>query len=119
MEEHGIGRPSTYAPTIATITDRGYVERDENKRLAPTAIAFAVNDLLVEHFANIVDKEFTADMEQKFDDIAEGKEKWREVIEGFYTPFHANLENGQGRGQKELMEEKTDKVCEKCGTQWL
>ena len=55
-------------------------------------------------------------MEQKFDDIAEGKEKWREVIEGFYTPFHANLENGQGRGQKELMEEKTDKVCEKCGT---
>ena len=57
MEEHGIGRPSTYAPTIATITDRGYVERDENKRLAPTAIAFAVNDLLVEHFANIVDKD--------------------------------------------------------------
>ncbi|MEK7094903.1 MAG: type I DNA topoisomerase [Patescibacteria group bacterium] len=116
MEEHGIGRPSTYAPTIATITDRGYVERDENKRLAPTAIAFAVNDLLVEHFANIVDKEFTADMEQKFDDIAEGKEKWREVIEGFYTPFHANLEKmDKVVDKKELMEEKTDKVCEKCG----
>ena len=66
MEEHGIGRPSTYAPTISTIVDRGYVERDEGKRLKPTDIACTVNDLLVEHFANIVDKEFTARMEQQW-----------------------------------------------------
>ncbi|MBI2476965.1 type I DNA topoisomerase, partial [Candidatus Uhrbacteria bacterium] len=67
LEEHGIGRPSTYAPTISTILDRGYVERDEQKRLAPTDIAFTVNDLLVEHFPNIVDAAFTARMESELD----------------------------------------------------
>lgn len=91
LEEHGIGRPSTYAPTINTIETRGYVERDDGKKLAPTDIAFIVNDLLTEHFAQIVDIDFTAKMEQQFDHIAEGKEKWQEMIEEFYHPFHDNL----------------------------
>ncbi|MFH1789850.1 MAG: type I DNA topoisomerase [bacterium] len=115
LEEHGIGRPSTYAPTIHTIEERKYVERDDNKRLKPTDIAYVVNDLLVEHFQKIVDLEFTADMEQNFDDIAEGKKEWREVIKEFYEPFKENLDKKDKElSKKELTEEKTDEVCEKC-----
>ncbi|PIR47589.1 DNA topoisomerase I [Candidatus Uhrbacteria bacterium CG10_big_fil_rev_8_21_14_0_10_50_16] len=115
LEEHGIGRPSTFAPTISTIIDRGYVERDEAKRLAPTDIAYTVNDLLVEHFPHIVDKDFTADMEQKFDDIEEGKTAWVPVIDAFYKPFHKTLiEKDKSLDKKELTEETTDEVCDKC-----
>ncbi len=115
LEEHGIGRPSTYAPTISTIIDRNYVERDDNKRLAPTDIAYTVNDLLVEHFTHIVDKDFTAEMEQKFDDIEEGKTEWVPVIDAFYKPFHKNLEEKEDVvDKKELTEEKTDEICDKC-----
>ncbi len=92
LEEHGIGRPSTYAPTIGTIVDRGYIDRDENRKLFPLDIAFIVNDLLVEHFENIVNFEFTATMEKTLDEIAEGKVEWRPMLEGFYGPFHENLE---------------------------
>lgn len=92
LEEHGIGRPSTYAPTISTIIDRGYVERDDNKKLSPTDIAMIVSDLLVEHFQNIVDYEFTAELEQTLDNIAEGKVEWVPMLEGFYKPFNKNLE---------------------------
>jgi len=91
MEEFGIGRPSTYAPTIATIEDRHYVERDDNKKLKPTDIAFVVNDLLVEHFPQIVDYQFTAQMEGNLDEIAEGTKDWKPIIATFYEPFHANL----------------------------
>ncbi len=91
MEEYGIGRPSTYAPTIATIEDRGYVERDEDKRLAPLPIAGTVTDLLVEHFPTIVDYQFTAQMEEDLDSIAEGKNKWQPIIHAFYTPFHETI----------------------------
>lgn len=91
LEEHGIGRPSTYAPTLNTIEARGYIERDEQKKLAPTDIAFIVTDLLTEHFSHIVDYDFTAEMEQKFDHIAEGDIGWQEAIEKFYTPFAKNL----------------------------
>jgi len=91
MEEKGIGRPSTYAPTIATIIARGYVERDE-RRLKPTDIAFIVNDLLVEHFPDIVDYNFTAKMEDNLDEIAEGHLKWQPVIAEFYGPFAERLE---------------------------
>lgn len=117
LEKHGIGRPSTYAPTIATIEARNYVERDENKKLKPTDIAFVVNDLLVAHFPNIVDFEFTAKMENDLDGIAEGKEKWQPVIKGFYDPFHDNLETKQKELKKEeiMPEEKSEEVCEKCG----
>ncbi len=92
LEEFGIGRPSTYAPTISTIIDRGYVERDDNKKLAPTDIALIVNDVLVGHFPQIVDYEFTATMENTLDEIAEGKVEWVSTLEAFYGPFHKNLE---------------------------
>lgn len=114
LEEHGIGRPSTFAPTLATIEDRGYVERDDKKRLAPKEIAYTVIDLLVEHFHHIVDFEFTAEMEEKFDAIARGEEEWRPVIANFYNPFKENLDKKDAELKK--TEEKTDEVCEKCGS---
>lgn len=92
LEEFGIGRPSTYAPTISTIIDRGYVERDDNKKLFPTDIAMIVTDLLVKHFTNIVDYEFTAKMEKDLDDVAEGEIEWVPMLKQFYAPFHENLE---------------------------
>jgi len=91
LEQHGIGRPSTYAPTIATIEDRGYVERDPNKKLAPREVAFLVNDLLVAHFPKIVDLEFTAKMEDEFDEVAHGQKQWQPLIADFYGPFKENL----------------------------
>jgi len=103
MEEYGIGRPSTYAPTISTIEARGYVERDENKRLMPLDIAIIVNDLLVAHFSDIVDYEFTAQMESNLDEIAEGKKDWQPIISTFYHPFHENLE----KKTEELSKEDT------------
>ncbi len=92
LEEHGIGRPSTYAPTITTIIDRGYVERDDNKKLAPTDVAMIVSDLLVKHFPSVIDYDFTAKMEGTLDDIAEGKAQWIPALRAFYDPFHKNLE---------------------------
>lgn len=116
LEEHDIGRPSTYAPTISTIIDRSYVERIENRRLKPTDIAFIVNDLLVEHFPNIVDYAFTAKMENELDEIAEGKTAWIPVIRNFYKPFHATLvEKDKTLDKQKITEEATDIVCDKCG----
>ena len=116
LEEHGIGRPSTYAPTIATITERGYVERIENRRLKPTDIAFAVTDLLVAHFPQIVDTEFTAKMEAEFDTIAEGGKEWEPVIDAFYKPYAENLAAKEKEIIKKVVEDvPTDMVCEKCG----
>lgn len=86
LEEEGIGRPSTYAPTISTVQQRGYI-RKEGKQLIPEAIAFTVTDLLHEHFTDIVNLQFTAKMEEKLDDIAEGKEEWVPFIRSFYDPF--------------------------------
>ncbi len=116
LEQYGIGRPSTYAPTISTIEARNYVQREENKRLKPTEIAFTVIDLLTNHFKNIVDYEFTAQMETNLDEIAEGKHKWHETIDNFYKPFHSNLEvKYKEVNKKDIMpEEKTDEVCDKC-----
>ncbi len=116
MEEFGIGRPSTYAPTIATIEDRRYVERDEHKRLKPSDLAFMVNDLLVEHFGNIVDYQFTAQMEGNLDEIAEGTKDWQPIIATFYGPFHETIEKKTAELRKEdIAQEKTDEVCPKCG----
>lgn len=116
LEEHGIGRPSTYAPTIATIEDRGYVERDDKKKLFPKEIAYLVNDLLVAHFPNIVDFQFTAQMENNLDLVAEGEKEWQPVISDFYEPFKENLTiKDKELSKKELTEEKTDEVCDKCG----
>ncbi|MEK7680656.1 MAG: type I DNA topoisomerase, partial [Patescibacteria group bacterium] len=115
LEAHGIGRPSTYAPTIATIEDRGYVERDNNKKLKPKDIAFLVNDLLVEHFPHVVDLQFTAEMEDSLDEIAHGKKEWQPVIADFWGPFKENLDKKEKEiSKKELTEEKTDEKCNKC-----
>ncbi len=115
LEEHGIGRPSTYAPTIATIEDRGYVKRDERKKLEPEEIAYLVNDLLVEHFPQVVDYEFTAQMEERLDDIAAGDKNWQPVMADFYGPFKENLDKKDKElSKKELTEEATDEVCDKC-----
>ena len=115
LEEYGIGRPSTYAPTISTIQERGYVEK-EDKRLKPTDMAFLVNDLLVAHFPKIVDYQFTAHLEDDLDEIAEGKIKWQPVLHEFWGPFKKNLEKKDKElNKKELTETKSDEVCEKCG----
>jgi len=100
LEEHGIGRPSTYAPTIATIENRNYVERYQ-KKLKPTDIAFIVIDLLVEHFSDIVDYDFTAKLEGNLDEIAIGTKDWKPIISTFYHPFHENLEKKKDTITKE------------------
>jgi DNA topoisomerase-1 len=115
LEEYGIGRPSTYAPTIATIIDRNYVEK-EDRRLKPTELAMLVNDVLVEHFPTIVDYQFTAKMEDNLDAIALGEKDWGPIIATFYEPFKANLEvKMEEVSKKELTETATDQICEKCG----
>lgn len=116
LEEYGIGRPSTYAPTIATIQDRGYVEK-EAKALKPTEMGILVNDILVEHFKDIVDYDFTAEMEADLDKVEDGKKDWQPLIKSFYTPFIKNLESkSKELTKKELTEEATDEKCEKCGS---
>lgn len=115
LEELGIGRPSTYAPTMATIQDRNYVEKDEQKRLKPTEVGLIVNDLLVEHFPEIVDLQFTAKMEEELDEIAEGKREWQPVIREFYEPFAKHLAEKYEVVEKRTPEEATDQICEKCG----
>ena len=115
LEELGIGRPSTYAPTISTIEERGYIEKIDRK-LLPKDIAFLVNDLLVKHFPQIVDFKFTAKMEDELDEIANGKIKWVPVIENFYQPFKENLDQKYDEVKKsDLVNEASDEVCEKCG----
>ena len=111
LEEKGIGRPSTYAPTVATIQDRGYVERD-GRLLRPTDLGFLVNDLLVEHFPDFVDEGFTAEMETELDEIASGERPWQPVVEQFYRPLEHALE-----AAKEVapQREVTDQKCDKCG----
>jgi DNA topoisomerase-1 len=116
LEEHGIGRPSTYAPIISTIQERGYVEKDREKRLLPTMLGFTVNDLLVEHFPQIVDISFTATMESELDDIAQGTREWTSVIREFWIPFeahlHTKLQTVERARPKEI---PTDETCERCG----
>ncbi len=118
LEKYGIGRPSTYAPTINTIIVRNYVNRDEHKKLFPTDIALVVNDLLVAHFPKVVDYKFTAKMEDDLDAIAEGKKEWQPVIGDFYGEFHQNLqEKYQEINKKDLMPEETSQeICDKCGS---
>ena len=116
LEEHGIGRPSTYAPTMATIQARRYVLKDEQKRLKPTDIGILVNDILVENFRRVVDIEFTARMEEDLDDIADGKKKWQPIIKEFWEPFKKNLDKkSEELNKKEITMEKTDIKCPECG----
>lgn len=116
LEEKGIGRPSTYSPTITTILERRYIEK-EKKQLIPTELGKVVNKLLVENFAGIVNEEFTAEMEDKFDKIAIGKKEWKKVIEEFYEPFEKDLEKANKELEHvELVEEVSDIPCENCGS---
>ncbi|QXM06157.1 type I DNA topoisomerase [Crassaminicella indica] len=115
LEEKNIGRPSTYAPIISTIISRGYVER-ENKSLKPTELGVIVNDLLEEYFKDIVDKHFTAELEEKLDKIEENQLEWIQVIDDFYKPFSKTLKHAEEEIKKiELVEEETDEICEVCG----
>ena len=115
LEEHGIGRPSTYAPIISTILDRGYVEKNEQRKFTPTEIGFLVNDLLVENFPEIVDVNFTAQMENNLDKVATGEKEWVPVLRDFYKPFEENLSKKYQEVEKKKLEEPTDKKCPKCG----
>ncbi|MEK7197960.1 MAG: type I DNA topoisomerase, partial [Patescibacteria group bacterium] len=120
LEEHGIGRPSTYAPTIATIQTRLYVIKDDQKRLKPTDIGTLVNNLLVEHFPKIVDIGFTAKMEEDLDDIASGKKEWQPIIKEFWEPFKENLDKKTLELSKnEIAIEKTELKCPECGKELL
>ncbi len=116
LEEYGIGRPSTYAPTISTILERNYIEKTDRK-LIPTALGFAVNDFLIANFPGILDYKFTAGMEDSLDAIANGEKKWVPVIRDFYDPFVKLLENVAETAQRVKVEtETTDEVCPKCGS---
>jgi len=120
LEENGIGRPSTYAPIIATIQERNYIEKDENRAFRPTEIGTVVNDLLVNHFPEIVDIGFTAKMEEDLDEIAKGKKKWTPIIKEFYQPFEENLKKKyQEVSKKDITEKPTEKTCPKCSAPLL
>ena len=114
LEEMGIGRPSTYAPTLSTIQDRMYVEKEE-KRFKPTELGIAVNDFLVKNFPNIVDYEFTANMEYGLDEVANGEKKWQPLLADFYTPFEKQLADVTQTAERVKIEtEKTGEKCPKC-----
>jgi DNA topoisomerase-1 len=117
LEKYGIGRPSTYAPILTTIQERNYVKKDEKKRFYPTPLGFAVNDLLVKHFPEIVDINFTAKMEDDLDKIANGEKDWVKTLREFYLPFKANLDKKYKEIKGAGILEKTDKKCPKCGAQ--
>ena len=115
LEEKGIGRPSTYAPTISTILARGYVMR-EKKQLYPTELGVMITDVMKEYFSDIVDITFTAGMEQQLDEVEEGDLDWRKVLEEFYGPFEKTLKNAEEHIEKiEIKDEESDVVCDKCG----
>ncbi len=115
FEENGIGRPSTYAPTITTIISRGYVARSK-KQLVPTELGMITNDILKSNFNDIVDVEFTAGMEEELDEVAEGHVRWNKVLEDFYPDFEKNLENAKKAVEKiKIKDEESDVICDKCG----
>ena len=115
LEEKGIGRPSTYATIISTIIDRRYIEK-EQKQLVPTELGKVVNKLLISSFKDIINVEFTAEIEDRFDKIAEGNESWKDVIRKFYTPFKEELDKANEELEHVKIEDEVSNVkCEKCG----
>ncbi|MBQ9857046.1 MAG: type I DNA topoisomerase [Clostridia bacterium] len=115
LEEKGIGRPSTYAPTIATIIQRGYISR-EKKRLFPTELGNVVNDMMTRSFPEIVDIQFTAEMESKLDAVEAGEAEWHKVLTDFYGPFEKTLQKAESTIEKVKVEDEVSDVpCEKCG----
>ena len=116
MEENGIGRPSTYANIISVIHKREYVEKPDKKCMAPTELGFAVCDMMLKYFPDIMDLGFTADMESKLDKIEEGGVKWNDIIETFYPPFIQKVNYAYNDGKKMRIEAvKSDVICDKCG----
>ena len=111
LEENGIGRPSTYAPILSTIQDRGYVQKD-GRALVPQELGSIVNDLLVEHFPDVFNVGFTAEMEEELDEIARGERQWEPVVRQFYDPLEAALKSAAAAPR---VEEITDVICDKCG----
>jgi DNA topoisomerase-1 len=115
LEEKGIGRPSTYAPTITTITSREYVAKEKNY-LLPTDMGFLVTEMMEKYFSEIVNEKFTAQMEDKLDDVASGGIEWHEVIRDFYDSFRVYLEVAEKEMEKiEVKDEVSDVHCDKCG----
>ena len=115
LEEKGIGRPSTYSPTITTILERRYVEKIQ-KQLHPTELGKVVNKLLTENFKDVINVEFTAKIENEFDQIAEGKEEWKKMIREFYGPFEQEVEKVEKELEHvKIEDEVSDVKCEKCG----
>ncbi|MCL2145064.1 MAG: type I DNA topoisomerase [Endomicrobia bacterium] len=115
LEEHGIGRPSTYAPTIKTILDRLYVRLD-GKKFVPTNLGIVVNDVLKKHFGNIVNVEFTAGIEEKLDAISDEKTPWQNIIKEFYAPFETDLAEAEKNLERQKVEpQKSDEICPNCG----
>ena len=117
MEEKGVGRPSTYASIVSTIQDREYVNKTD-KRLAPTALGEVVNSLMLERFQDIIDVEFTANMEQALDDVESGKQNWRTILADFYKDFHQEMLDAEQalEGQRlKVPDEVTEEICEVCG----
>jgi DNA topoisomerase-1 len=115
LEEYGIGRPSTYAPTITTIQQRGYVEKFE-KRLYPTELGEIVNELLVEYFPDIINVQFTSQMEDDLDRIAQGDLEWPPVLQEFYTPFAKAVSHAEAHMPEiSIADQPTGETCEKCG----
>jgi DNA topoisomerase-1 len=115
LESEGIGRPSTYAPTITTIQARGYIEK-EGKALKPTDTGMVVTDFLVKYFPDIVDYKFTAEMEEDLDMIATGTKEWVPIIKEFYDPFHKNIiEKEKSVNKADVVNEETDEICDLCG----
>jgi len=115
LEEHGIGRPSTYAPILKTISDRLYV-RIEGKKFVPTNLGIVVNNVLKHHFGDIINVKFTADVEEKLDEIAEDKAAWQNVLKNFYEPFDKNLSEAEKNLQKQKIQQKiSSEICPKCG----
>lgn len=115
LEENGIGRPSTYAPTISTIKNRGYVEV-QNKYLVPTELGYIVTDLMKDNFEDIVDIGFTAEMEKELDEVASGSRNWKELLGDFYKDFKPELDQAQENAKKvEIKDPESDEICELCG----
>ncbi|MBI2034984.1 MAG: type I DNA topoisomerase [Candidatus Levybacteria bacterium] len=113
LEEKSIGRPSTYATIVSTLTDRGYVERVE-RRFEPTSVGIAVNDFLVTHFSTIDDIPFTAQMEDDLDEVANGNKEWVKMMKDFYSPFEKQLEEVKGAARVKIAVEETDEMCPEC-----
>lgn len=113
MEEQGIGRPSTYAPTIGTLLARNYVSKEQN-RLLPTPLGTTVTELLIEYFTDVMDLEFTAKMEEELDDVSRGEREWVPMLGKFYDPFQKALEEAQESMPRTKVEEETDEVCTEC-----